>query len=92
MKTTGFPERFPATEMDRRAAKALHGCTFVPGTATKRFARDMYAASAMPGWKITDKQRVYLFTACHRFRRQIRDREVLLFAEAFKDLAKAGRA
>ena len=80
--------RTPMTDLDRRAAECLHGCVFVPGTATKRFARDMAALARSPDAAITEAQRAYLFTACHRFRRQISDREILLLAEAYKDLPR----
>lgn len=53
-------------------AKALAGVTFPPGTATKRFAKDMaHAAEHQPDRELTPKQAEYLRTAVIRFRRQI---------------------
>lgn len=53
-------------------AKALVRATFVPGTATKRFAKDMAGlAEHSPEKELTPKQAKYLYDAVHRFRRQI---------------------
>jgi hypothetical protein len=64
------------TALDKIWAIALGNCTFVPGTATKRFARDMAFAAQHDGKDgyeriLTLKQREYLRTAVIRFRRQI---------------------
>lgn len=73
--------REPMTELDRRAAKALRACVFVPGTWPKRFARDMACIADTTGM-ITTKQRLALCRQCWRYRRQIADREVLAWAKA----------
>lgn len=53
-------------------ALALNRVVFVPGTATKRFARDMaYNATSLKPRALTEKQAEYLRTAVIRFRRQI---------------------
>ena len=53
-------------------ANALAGCTFVSGTGTKRFSRDMASRAQLPEPPaLTDKQAEYLRTAVIRFRRQI---------------------
>lgn len=80
--------RTAATDMDRRAAKSLGLCTFVPGTSVKRFAHQMFEEQRSSDWQLTEKQRMYLYTACHRFRRQIKDQGVLLVAAAFDRLNK----
>ena len=60
------------TEHEKAMAKALAGCTFVPGTGTKRFARDMaLRAEHKPNSELTFGQATYLASAVVRFRRQI---------------------
>ncbi len=72
--------RTPMTDLEVRAACALARCTFVPGTGTKRFARDI-AWIAGNTKLITEGQRAYLWSAVWRFRRQIRDKDVLVMAQ-----------
>jgi len=61
-------------------AVALSGCTFVYGTNTKRFARNMaFFAQHAPDKELTPKQREYLRTAVIRFSRQI-DADVVALA------------
>lgn len=70
------------TESEKTMAFALAGCCFVPGTNTKRFAKDMAARALLSEPKpLTEKQREYLRTAVIRFRRQI-DAGVVAMAEA----------
>jgi len=53
-------------------AQALSRVTFMPGTPTKRFAKDMaHCAEHQPERELTPKQAEYLRTAVIRFRRQI---------------------
>lgn len=60
-------------------AIALGACTFVPGIATKRFARDMaFAAGRDDAKPLTEKQDKYLREAVYRFRRQIQPEIVAL--------------
>lgn len=60
------------TDAEKKMAVALAGCTFVPGTATKRFAKDMaFRAEHGDEKPLTPKQTEYLQTAVIRFRRQI---------------------
>ena len=60
------------TEDEIRMAHALNACTFVPGIATKRFARQMASmAEHSPEIELTKKQHDYLVSAVYRFRRQI---------------------
>lgn len=60
------------TDDERTLARALSRCTFVPATATKRFARDMGDRAAMDeSPELTPKQKKYLYEAVIRFRRQI---------------------
>ncbi len=73
------------TPEEKRLAIALHGCTFVPGTGTKRFARQMAEAALFdPSPELTPKQREYLRTAVIRFRRQIDADIVKLAAGMYK--------
>lgn len=58
--------RRPVTPWETSALIALAGCTFPPGTAHKRFARDLKSAE-----KLTDAQREQLWRLVHRYRRQI---------------------
>lgn len=60
------------TETEKAIALALNKCTYVPGTAPKRFARDMASATKhRPDLELTGPQRKYLFDLLHRMRRQI---------------------
>lgn len=70
-------------------AIALGRCTFVPGTNTKRFARQMKAiAEQAPEKDISFKQHMYLCKAVYRFRRQIPQRIVdIANAEIERDAA-----
>ena len=62
------------TEVEIRIAKAIAPglVTYQPGSATKRFARDMaWLAQNNAGQAITPKQARYLFTTAVRYRRQV---------------------
>ncbi len=60
------------TEHEKTMARALNGCTFVPGTGTKRFARNMaFLAENNPDTELTGGQKKYLASAVVRFRRRI---------------------
>ena len=62
------------TDLERLLAHAISPAlvTYIPGCATKRFAKDMeFAAEHCPDTVLTDKQRKYLFDTVHRYRRQI---------------------
>ena len=57
---------------EKTLAFALAQCVFVPGVATKRFARNMaFQANDHPAKELTPKQRKYLCEAVVKFRRQI---------------------
>lgn len=66
-------------EFNRRAAKALRGVDFVPGSWSKRFATDMIAAIDA-GRTLTEKQQQSLYNVVHKFRRQITDAVLKDFA------------
>ena len=67
------------TENEKTLAHALAACSFVPGTGTKRFAKDMAARAELPKAEpLTSSQRRYLLTAVVRFRRQVPRRLVEL--------------
>ena len=73
------------TSDEKMLAIALSGCVFVPGTATKRFARNMgFGASQDESPELTKKQRAYLVTAVIRYRRQIEPFIVALAREMLK--------
>lgn len=60
------------TEAEKTIARELHRCAFVPGSGTKRFAREMAFNADQPEPRpLTPKQRTYLLTAAVRFRRQM---------------------
>jgi hypothetical protein len=60
------------SDLERRMAVALRGCRFTPGSAPKRFARDIAELSDRdPKREFTPRQRGYLFLCCYRYRRQI---------------------
>jgi hypothetical protein len=61
----------PLNDLDLLAAKLLSGCTLLPGSYNKRFARDVAIQRQM-----TPKQYRLLWALCFRYRRQIHDRAV----------------
>lgn len=70
------------TENEKTIARALGACTFPPGIATKRFAKDMATCAAQEQpYQMSPAQRRYLLTAAVRYRRQIAA-EVVALAEA----------
>lgn len=56
---------------ERIACQALGGCRFLPGTSSKRFARQMAAEAVRMQPEITEGQAGYLRTVCWHFRRQL---------------------
>jgi hypothetical protein len=70
----------PATDLEKRAIKALASITFCPGIPTKRFARHIQGAD-----QLTDSQREYLWGIIHKFRRQVADAELVNFAAERKN-------
>jgi len=72
------------TELQIEIAKALGNCSFCPGTAQKRFARNMASlAESEPGRELTPKQAAYLYDMAHRYRRQL-PRSLVEFAALLK--------
>ena len=60
------------TEREVAIAKALSCATFLPGSAHKRFARNMgFHAEHMPEKALTPKQAAHLVRLAWRYRRQI---------------------
>jgi len=74
-------ERFPITPYDIMAIAALDRCTYLPGSFEKRFARDMAALYKQDNPQITGRQRAWLWKQVYRYRRQIKDRELIAMAE-----------
>ena len=64
----------PMTEDERKLALLLAAKSFTPGTADKRFARDIAQQAALE--KITDKQAAWLRRLVHKYRRQFRAEDV----------------
>ncbi len=66
-------ERAAMTDEERAIARALHPSrvSYVPGTTTKRFARDIADTANKRDAAITTAQRQYLLTLCVRMRRQV---------------------
>lgn len=53
-------------------ATALGACSFLPGTAAKRFCRQMAETARLsPGHEISDRQRHYMQMMAWRYRRQL---------------------
>ena len=69
--TWALTEWRPMTENEQALANALVCCTFLPGSAHKRFARALAAQAERDEPKITDPQRAQLHRLVHRYRRQI---------------------
>ncbi len=75
----------PMTEIEIRGCYALSGCTFLPGTPHKRFARDMgHVAANNEAPVISEGQAAQLWRLVYRYRRQIRDAVLIDHAEAMK--------
>lgn len=70
----------PATDLERRAIEALRPgrVVYVPGTAHKRFARDVQGVT-----RLTNAQRELIWRMVHRYRRQVRDAELVRFASDY---------
>lgn len=62
--------RIPMEDSDTLAADRLYGCTFLPGSWDKKFARTLFDLSLKPNG-CTPKQYLWLWVLCHRYRRQI---------------------
>lgn len=73
----------PMTDLEHRAALALQGVTYPVASPPKRFARHL--GSQCSTKTITDKQANLMWYYCHRFRRQIVDKDVLAEAHKWKD-------
>lgn len=60
------------TPRQRAIAEALGRCTFLPGSAHKRFAHNMaFHAEHMPDKPLTEKQAAHLVRLAWRYRRQM---------------------
>ncbi|HEX2866526.1 MAG TPA: hypothetical protein VHO03_05770 [Ignavibacteriales bacterium] len=70
----------PMTEEEKRAALTLSHCTFYPASWNKRFAHDM-AFFAKEDRPITENQRFWLWKLVYRYRRQIKDLDILSIAQ-----------
>jgi hypothetical protein len=85
-KREPLPIQFtPATADELAAIAAIEPgkVTYIPGIATKRFARQIQGASVL-----TEAQRVYLWGVVWHFRRQIVDRDLPLGLRLVKIAAK----
>lgn len=75
--------REPLTPEDLRAITALQRCTYLPGSADKRFVRKMFGiALERSGPGITRKQRAFLWSLVVKYRRQHQEMALLKLAEA----------
>lgn len=60
------------TEPERRLARALNRCTFLPGSWDKRFVRAMaFLEEHGPAHDLTEKQAANLARLAHKYRRQM---------------------
>lgn len=57
------------TDEQHRNLRRLNQCTFLPGSYTKRFVRDM--ASRPKEYELTEKQAAYLDKLVHQYRKQL---------------------
>lgn len=77
----------PYTDRDRAALRALGGCCIMPGTASKRFARDMSPLADDQEAQLTEKQRAFLWKLVFTFRRQIADKSLVAHAREVLGIA-----
>lgn len=59
------------TEAERRMARALGRCRFLPGSPPKRFARQVAAEAEREDAQLTGPQARWLRSLVQRYRRQI---------------------
>jgi hypothetical protein len=60
-------ERTPLTEIEKSIVAKLSMATFPPGTASKRFVRDLSCGYIA---QLSERGRTFLAFVAHRFRRQ----------------------
>lgn len=70
-------ERTPMTALEQDAARALGKCTYLPGSFEKRFARDMASHASSESPQITERQRAWLWKQVYRYRKQIKDKDLI---------------
>jgi len=73
-------EKRQMTDREKYAATRLVSCTFLPGSYNKRFAMDIYWM-AKSGIEATEKQIANLWRLVYRYRRQIKDTELVAEAQ-----------
>jgi hypothetical protein len=79
----------PMTVIEITGCKALSGCTFLPGTPHKRFAKDMSArVSRTDPPLISEGQAALLWRLVYRCRRQIGDRKLIEHAQRMNEAAE----
>ncbi len=66
------------TPDELRIIAALQGCSFAPGTSSKRFVRQMRGRTS----PLTDRQRTYLWAIAWSWRRQL-GRDLAAIAEEY---------
>lgn len=70
------------TDREVELATALGKCTFLPGSFDKSFASRMaHIAKQSPEFNISPRQRLCLYQAARRYRKQITDIEIPTQAE-----------
>lgn len=67
------------TPLEYRCMKAILGVTMMPGSWDKRFRNNLPTDAE----KLTEKQRYWLIKIAHRYRRQIRDKDLIRETEAW---------
>lgn len=79
----------PVTPLEARAVAAISpaGVRYLPGTAAKRFARQIQGAA-----QLTDRQRAYLWTLVWKHRRQIGQADVVAEAKRLTQQQAGGGA
>jgi hypothetical protein len=78
----------PMTSLEKYAAQLLRGCTFLPGSYNKRFARNIHAISCEEDAALSDKQRNCLWRLVYRYRRQIPDQKLIAIAKEHIEVQK----
>lgn len=60
-------KRTPLTDLEKELIRKVSGARFPPGTASKRFIRDLSSGHVR---QLSDRGRAFLAFVVHRFRRQ----------------------
>lgn len=81
------------TEIEARGVAALQHVSMYVGCGAKRLRDSLVAQASKPVQLITDKQALYMWNTLYRFRRQVKDKALIVHARrAIEDYELSGAA